>query len=99
MNPTCVRWSVGARPSSFMRAMSNPGAANPVHDTVTRCVISSGSVPAADRAPAHVPGRDPGPAVDGRHERLLLLRLAAKGLGHLLRLVPVEPGARDGGTQ
>jgi hypothetical protein len=45
MNPTCVRATVGWRPSASISANSTPGAAAPVHDTVITCVMRSGSKP------------------------------------------------------
>ena len=45
MKPTWMRSVVGLRPSSRITAKSNPGEANPVHDTVTRWVIDFGDRP------------------------------------------------------
>ena len=49
MKPTWVRATSGESPSCLTRTMSNPGAWKPLHDTVTRWVISTGGIPASSR--------------------------------------------------
>jgi len=50
MKPTWVRDVPGGNGNRVISSMSKPGALNPLHETLTRCVTASGGTPAWCRA-------------------------------------------------